>query len=215
MGTPRIKICGITSVDDALMAARLGVDAIGLNFCKASKRCVVTAVAERILEVLPPQVEAVGLFVNEPLAVAASQLQRLYGIQTLQWHGDEPEIQPPEAWYKYIPAFAIVDEASLAKVRAFLDCCRSTGRLPAAVLLDGYAAGQYGGTGQPAPWRLIAELDLGVPLILAGGLTPDNVAEAIRIVRPYAVDVASGVEREPGRKDPDKLRRFVEAVRGC
>jgi phosphoribosylanthranilate isomerase len=215
MMTPRIKICGITSVDDALLAARLGVDAVGLNFCKASKRCVDTAVAERILEVLPPLVEAVGLFVNEPLAAAAAQLQRLCGIQTLQWHGDEPEIQPPEAWYKYIPAFAVVDETSLAKVKDFVERCRLTGRLPSAILLDGYAAGQYGGTGRPAPWRLIAELDLEVLLILAGGLTPDNVVEAIRIVRPYAVDVASGVEREPGRKDPDKLRRFVEAVRGC
>ncbi len=86
-------------------------------------------------------------------------------------------------------------------------------RLPSAILVDAHVAGQYGGTGQTAPWHLLADFKPGVPLILAGGLTPDNVADAIRIVRPYAVDVASGVESRPGKKDPDKLRRFIDAVR--
>jgi phosphoribosylanthranilate isomerase len=215
MSTPRIKICGITCVDDALLAARLGVDAIGLNFCRASKRCIDRALADEICAVLPPQVETVGLFVNEPLALAGGFLRQFCNVGTLQWHGDEPEIPPPDSWYRYIPAFAVVDAGSLARVTAFLSRCRSAGRLPTAVLLDGHAAGQYGGTGQLAPWRLIADFDPGVPVILAGGLTADNVAEAIRLVRPYAVDVASGVESEPGRKDPDKLQRFVDAVRSC
>jgi phosphoribosylanthranilate isomerase len=215
MSTTRIKICGISTVEDARLAARLGADAIGLNFWRTSKRAVDVPVAQQILDVLPPFVDPVGLFVNEPLITAAAFLQQFCNVRTLQWHGNEPEIQPAEGWYRYIPAFAVADAGSLARVKTFLDRCRLAGRLPTAVLLDGHAAGQYGGTGQLAPWRLIADFDSGVPVILAGGLTADNVAEAIRMVRPYAVDVASGVESESGRKDADKLRRFVDAVRSC
>jgi phosphoribosylanthranilate isomerase len=105
------------------------------------------------------------------------------------------------------------DAASLDQITACLDLLRAAGAAPAAILVDAHVPGQYGGTGQTAPWHLLADFQPGVPLILAGGLTPDNVAEAIRIVRPYAVDVASGVESSPGKKDPDKLRRFIDAVR--
>jgi phosphoribosylanthranilate isomerase len=215
MANVRIKVCGITNVDDALAAARLGVDAIGLNFCTASKRFVSVTVVESILDALPPFVDPVALFVNEPLAVIAGIVRQLRKLRTIQWHGDNPEIPPTAANYCYVPAFAIAGENDFAKVEAFLERCRGAGRPPAAVLLDGHAAGQYGGTGQTAPWRLLAEFQLGVPVVLAGGLTPQNVAEAIRTVRPYAVDVASGVESEPGVKDAEKIRRFVDAARGA
>jgi phosphoribosylanthranilate isomerase len=215
MSTTRIKICGISTVEDARLAARLGADAIGLNFWRTSKRAVDVPVAQQILDVLPPFVDPVGLFVNQRLATAAAFLRQFGNVRTLQWHGDEPEIQPAEGWYRYIPAFSMMHGGSLTRVTDYLVRCRSAGRLPAAVLLDGHLLGHYGGTGQLAPWRLIADFDPGVPVILAGGLTADNVAEAIRMVRPYAVDVASGVESESGRKDADKLRRFVDAVRSC
>jgi phosphoribosylanthranilate isomerase len=213
MSSVRIKICGITTVEDALCAAALGVDAIGLNFCPASRRVVDALVAKAILAALPPFVEPVALFVNESLEQAGFCARQLRTVRTVQWHGDDPQVQPADAWYQYIPAFAIVDAGSLARVMGFLKRSRAEGHLPAAVLLDGHASGQYGGTGQTAPWQLLADFDPGVPVILAGGLTADNVGEAIRRVRPYAVDVASGVEGEPGRKDLDKLQRFVEAVR--
>ena len=211
----RIKICGITNIDDALLAAKLGADALGFTLFPHSKRRVSASVVSHLSAALPPFVEPVLLFVNEPLVKALDLAQTLsYGrmLHTIQWHGDEHELPPPAPW-RFIPAFPIADGAGLAKVTAYLTECRAANRLPAAVLLDGHAPGQYGGTGQTAPWQLLADFDPGVPVILAGGLTPDNVAEAIRIVRPYAVDVASGVESSPGRKDPEKLRRFIEAVR--
>jgi phosphoribosylanthranilate isomerase len=214
MSKPRIKICGITNVDDALLAARLGVDAIGLNFCPASKRFIDFAMANAVLDALPPFVDPVAVVVNEMLDAVSQFVVQLGQIRTVQWHGDDPPILV-EKWYRYVPAFAVVDAGSLARVTAYLDRFRAVGRLPAAILLDGHAPGHYGGTGQPAPWQLLADFDPDVPVILAGGLTPENVAAAIRTVHPYAVDVASGVESEPGRKDPEKLQRFVDAVRAC
>jgi len=211
----RIKICGITNIDDALLAAKLGADALGFTLFPHSKRRVSASVVSHLSAALPPFVEPVLLFVNEPLVKALDLAQTLsYGrmLHTIQWHGDEHELPPPAPW-RFIPAFPVADSAALEMVTAYLSKCRAANRLPAAVLLDGHAPGQYGGTGQTAPWQLLADFDPGVPVILAGGLTPDNVAEAIRIVRPYAVDVASGVESSPGRKDPEKLRRFIDAVR--
>src|SRR4029077_7249289 len=105
------------------------------------------------------------------------------------------------------PALSVVDAASLTTITNYLKLLASAGAAPAAILVDAHVPGQYGGTGQKAPWHLLADFNPGVPLILAGGLTPDNVAEAIHIVKPYAVDVASGVESAPGKKDADKMRR--------
>ncbi len=212
MSALRIKICGITREDDARLAVALGADALGLNFYPQSPRCVSIEVAARIVRELPPFVDPVALFVNEPLERAFEAARRLGPVRTVQWHGDEPEACAEPA-FRFIPAFAVRDADGLARVSRYLEMCRSLARLPAAVLLDGHAAGRYGGTGQAAPWRLLADFRPGVPLILAGGLTPENVAEAVRAVRPYGVDVASGVESEPGRKDPDKVRRFIEAAR--
>jgi phosphoribosylanthranilate isomerase len=211
MAATRIKICGIRRVEDAVLAARLGVHAVGLNFCQVSKRFIERSAAQRIIDALPPFVDPVALIVNEPLTMAES-LTRQLPIKTVQWHGNNPQLAPADAAWRYVPAFAIKDFNSLSLVNAFLERCRAVGTVPAAVLLDGHATGEYGGTGERAPWQLLATFDPGVPVILAGGLTADNVAEAIRTVRPFAVDVASGVESAPGLKDADKMRRFVDAV---
>jgi phosphoribosylanthranilate isomerase len=209
----RVKICGVTTADDARRAADLGTDAVGLNFFEGTPRCVDVAMAERILRVLPPLVEAVGVFVNTPLREAFALLQPL-GVRTIQLHGDQKEMSDAFP-YRLVPAFPLRDAASLAAVTRYLDVCRGLRRLPAAVLLDGHAAGQYGGTGRTAPWDLLASFRPGAPVILAGGLTAENVAEAVRVVRPYAVDAASGVESAPGRKDAEKMRRFIAAARAA
>jgi phosphoribosylanthranilate isomerase len=212
MSAVRVKICGVTGEADALLAAELGADAVGLNFYPRSPRLVPAAVAARIVRALPPFVEPVALFVNEPLEAAFAAARALGALRTVQWHGERPEACPDPSW-RFIPAFQVRDADDLERVRRYLDDCRERDRLPAAVLIDGHVPGQYGGTGAAAPWRLLAEFRPDVPLILAGGLTPENVAEAVRLVRPYAVDVASGVEQSPGKKDPEKIRRFVDAVR--
>ena len=208
----RIKICGVTTPADAHEAARLGADAVGLNFYEGSPRRIDPAAVEQVLRELPPFVEAVGVFVNRPVCEIIAHLGPWRRLRTIQWHGEncEPGDGHP---YRLIPAFPVRDAASLAAVTRHLDACRAVGPLPAAVLLDGHAPGQHGGTGRIAPWELIAAYRPGVPVILAGGLTPENVAEAVRMVRPYAVDVASGVESAPGRKDAEKMRRFIAAAR--
>jgi phosphoribosylanthranilate isomerase len=213
MGTHlRIKICGITTPGDGVAAAEAGADAIGLNFYSRSPRCVGVETAARILDRLPPFVDPVAVLVEETSAQAMDRLNELPGLHTVQWHGAEPE--PAVAWsVPLIVAFPVRDASSLAKITLYLDRCRATGRLPAAILVDAHVPGQHGGTGQTLPWELLADFHPGVPLILAGGLTADNVAEAVRLVRPYAVDVASGVESAPGRKDADAMRRFIENAR--
>ena len=208
----RIKVCGVTTAADAREAARLGADAVGLNFYEKSPRRIEPAEVASVLQELPPFVEAVGVFVNRPLCEIFALLGPWRRLRTVQWHGDacEPGDGAP---YRLIPAFPVRDATSLEAVLRHLDASRVAGGLPAAVLLDGHAAGQYGGTGRTAPWEMIAAFRPGVPVILAGGLTPENVGEAVRIVRPYAVDVASGVEAAPGRKDAEKVRRFIAAAR--
>jgi phosphoribosylanthranilate isomerase len=208
MSILRVKVCGITTEADACLAAALGADAVGLNLYPKSPRSVTAAVAGRIVRALPPFIEPVALFVNEPLAEVFPVVRDLGAVRTVQWHGDHPEANPEPAM-RFIPAFAVRDADSLGRVRSYLDFCRELDQMPAAVLLDGHAAGLYGGTGRAAPWELLAGFQPGVPVILAGGLTPENVAEAVRAVRPYAVDVASGVEASPGVKDAEKLRRFL------
>src|SRR5262245_43280729 len=216
MGYVRIKICGVTRPDDARVAVALGADALGLNFYPLSPRYVGPAAAEGILSQLPPLVEAVGVFVNQTRAEMIETVRPLGRIGALQWHGDNPRREthaaPP---YRLIQAFAVHDENDLREVTDYLDTCRDCGQLPDAVLLDAQVQGQYGGTGTTAPWRLLADFRPGVPVILAGGLTPDNVAEAIQLVKPYAVDVASGVEESPGRKAAEKLRRFIGEARAA
>lgn len=212
--TAWIKICGITRPEDAAAAAALGADAIGVNFHPQSPRFVDTPAAQEILSPLPPAVEAVGVFVNRTLAEIGETVRPLSRIATLQWHGDKSRREPRMARpFRLIQAFAVRDDCGLREVTDFLEVCREMNQLPDAVLLDAQAPGLYGGTGTTAPWHLLADFRPGVSLILAGGLTPDNVAEAIQIVKPDGVDVASGVERGPGVKDVEKLRRFLGNAR--
>jgi phosphoribosylanthranilate isomerase len=208
----RIKICGVTNADDAVHAALAGADALGLNFYPHSPRCLTPERAAGILDALPPFVEPVGLFVREPFAALAGTLAALPRLRAVQWHGEacEPAAACP---LPLIAAFPVRDAASLAAITGYLERCQEAGRLPAAVLVDAHVPGLHGGTGQTAPWELLERFRPGVPLILAGGLTPDNVAEAVVRVRPFAVDVASGVESSPGRKDPGKVRDFLQAAR--
>jgi phosphoribosylanthranilate isomerase len=205
----RIKICGITNPTDAEQAAALGADAIGLNFYAKSPRCVDLARAAAILNVLPPFVEPVALFVDEPITQVLQVILPL-GIHSIQLYGDYRDPLPPSRRRGWIAAYSVRDAISLALIDE--DLARM-GTPPAAILVDAHVPGMFGGTGQVAPWQLLATYRPRVPLILAGGLTPENVGEAIRMVRPYAVDVASGVESSPGKKDVDKMRRFIDAVK--
>jgi phosphoribosylanthranilate isomerase len=210
----RIKICGITTPADAELAVRLGADAVGLNFYTQSPRHITAEQAAAIVNALPLFVEPVALFVNEALEVAHHVAHGL-GIHTIQFHGEHHLTQCAHQ-ARLIPAFSVRDASSLDYIRQSIATMHATwGRPPAAVLVDAHVPGMHGGTGQTAPWHLLVGFDAGVPLILAGGLTPENVADAIRVVRPYAVDVASGVESAPGRKDPDRLRRFIENARAA
>jgi phosphoribosylanthranilate isomerase len=208
----RIKICGITNPADAEQAARLGADMIGLNFYAKSPRCIDEMMAQTIVSTLPSQLEPIALFVNEPLA-SVQRIAQSLRIATVQVHGDHPPALPAGA--RWILAFSIATAEDVRQIAAHLDLLREAGTSPHAILVDARVPGMFGGTGQTAPWNLLADFHPGVPLILAGGLTPDNVADAIRIVHPYAVDVASGVESSPGKKDAQKMRRFIEAVRGA
>ena len=202
MSRVRVKICGITRLEDALLAAELGADALGFNLWPGSKRHVSASVAREIVDRLPPFVTAVGVFVNQPptevLTLAAEA-----GLAVVQLHGDEPWDDVNGYPIAAVKAVRLDGRESLAnlhryRVRAFL--------------LDAPGA-EFGGTGTTCDWQLAAEVAARSHVILAGGLTPDNVADAIRAVRPWAVDVASGVEASPGVKDPEKLRRFVESAR--
>jgi phosphoribosylanthranilate isomerase len=212
MAPLRIKICGITNEADGHQAAMLGADAVGLNFYAQSPRHIDPVMANFILRELPPFVEAVGLFVNQPLREVFDVLNQLRAIRTFQWYGDNRELSDTFP-FRLIAAFPVHDHKSLVAIARYLDLCRGISHLPSAVLVDAHVPGHYGGTGQTIPWKLLTTFRPEVPLILAGGLTPDNVAEAIRIVQPYAVDVASGVESSPGQKDTEKMRRFIGIAR--
>jgi phosphoribosylanthranilate isomerase len=208
----RIKICGVTSAADGRQAALQGADAVGLNFYPPSPRRIDPATARAILRELPPFVEPVGLFVNTPLRQVFEEVQALGGVRSIQWHGQDREVVDCYPFH-LIAAFPVQDAASLLAITRYLDVCGARGHLPSAVLVDAHVPGQHGGTGRTAPWELLASFRPGVPLILAGGLTPENVAEAVRVVRPYGVDVASGVESSPGQKDAEKVRRFIANAR--
>jgi phosphoribosylanthranilate isomerase len=207
----RIKICGVTRPADVTACAEAGADAVGINFHPGSPRFVDPRNAQPILRAVPPLMAAVGVFVGLPFRQVAALAYQL-GLRGVQWHGEHREPEDPFP-FSFVPAFRVRDRQSLADIEAYLAQCRAAGRLPGAILVDAYVEGQHGGTGRTAPWELLVDFKPGVPLILAGGLTPDNVAEAVRTVRPDGVDVASGVEFAPGQKDPDKLRAFVANAR--
>lgn len=195
----RVKICGITNVEDALQACACGADALGLVFYPQSPRCVTPQQARAIIQALPPLVSVVGLFVNEePRRIR--QLADECGLDVIQLHGDEGADACDFAPRRSIKALRVKDAASLGGHEAYRT---------SALLLDAWVAGAYGGTGERFNWDLAADIARSRPVILAGGLTPDNVAAAVNAVQPYGVDVSSGVESAPGRKDPVKVAAFI------
>jgi phosphoribosylanthranilate isomerase len=199
----RIKVCGITRLEDAQRAADLGVDALGFVFWPGSPRCVSPRQAAAIAAALPPLVATVGVFVNQPLSDIRAIANEV-GLHAVQLHGDEAHGMWTSVPGRCIKAVGVGPGFDAAAVAAW----------PARVwpLLDAHDPDRRGGTGRVVDWDFAAELSRLRPIILAGGLHPSNIREAIVKVRPFAVDVSSGVEREPGIKDPDRLRTFVEGV---
>ena len=194
----KVKICGITSVDDARLAVQYGADAIGLNFYPPSPRYVGLAEAEKIREAVLPEVWCVGVFVNAPRSIVEEVASRLC-LDAIQFHGDEKEEELKGWGRKVIRAFRLRGGELPPQI---LTCGADY------LLVDAYQEGMYGGTGQMLAWDAISALPRD-RLILAGGLTSENVAQAVRAARPFVVDVASGVEVLPGKKDPHKLKAFI------
>ena len=203
----RIKICGITDLEDALLAADLGADALGFIFYPPSPRSVSPDTARGIIAQLPPLVTTVGVFVDED-AATVKELAVAAGLDWLQLHGRETPEYCRSLDRRVIKAFRIQDEKSFASLAAYRGAAQ-------AFLLDTYKKGQVGGTGEVFNWDLARRARQYGPIILAGGLTPANVARAIAAAQPQAVDVASGVEARPGKKDPEKLKAFFAAVKGA
>lgn len=254
-----VKICGVTNEADAVNAAELGADLIGLNFYEESPRYLPVDKAEIIIRAIPKGVDIVGIFVSEfsPDAVSKLRVFEHLPLHIIQVHGQDQYL-PLHIFrahrvfssrlsiagfrahgVRWFPAFSVSEKEDLLMISRFLKQCERKGMelpgerpfdlvewmnrprqkeispdfFPEAILVDSRVPGQFGGTGKTAPWELLADFRPEVPLILAGGLTPENVAEAVRIVRPYAVDVASGVETSPGHKDVEKIKRFIENAR--
>lgn len=206
MSAVRSKICGITCIEDALAAVDAGADAIGFVFYSRSPRAVTIEQAQAIIAQLPPFVSTVGLFVNEDRESLKALLEAV-PLDLIQFHGDETPEQCEGYLRPWIKALRVQAGDDIA---ASCDLYHKA----SGILLDTYVAGVPGGTGEAFDWALIPN-HLSKPIILAGGLTSANVAQAIAQVRPYAVDVSGGVERAKGLKDHDKIRAFMSAVHGA
>lgn len=199
MGKMRIKICGITNSEDALAAVKLGADALGFVFAK-SPRQITKEKARDIIEKLPPFVSPVGVFVDERVDTM-KEVCNFCNIRTVQLHGNEAPLYLQDLkGYKIIKAFRIKEEDDVKPLANYK---------PHAFLLDSYVKGVVGGTGIPFQWEFARQAHKYGHLILSGGLTPENVRKAIRIVKPYAVDISSGVESAPGKKDVELMKRFI------
>lgn len=200
----RIKCCGMTRLDDALLAAQLGADAIGVVFAERSPRRLALEQARLIRDALPPFITAVALFMDND-ADLVREVIRVVRPDMLQFHGQETDAWCGQFGQRYLKSIAMGEGApALARLRAYPGA--------AGLLLDGHGLGEAGGSGQTFEWSRMPT-GLPQPLILAGGLTADNVAEALRKAKPWAVDVASGIEMSPGRKDAAKMGAFIAAVR--
>jgi phosphoribosylanthranilate isomerase len=201
----KLKFCGITNHQDALLAAKLGVDALGFVFAP-SPRQVKPETARRIIGSLPPLVRTVGVFVDENPALMRD-IVNFCGLDMVQLHGNEPPHVCADLMPRAIKAFCLKDEQDLRSLNAYYGKAR-------AFLFDGHGGDRKGGTGTTFDWSLAVKAkELGVPVILAGGLNPGNVRNAIRTVRPYAVDVSSGIEESPGKKNPLLMREFIQRIR--
>jgi len=201
----RVKICGVTNWVDAKFCVDAGASALGFNFYARSPRSVSPATAWDIIRRLPPFVEAIGVFVDWQHD-AVSSLARALRLHGVQLHGNESveDVKTLAERFSVIKAVQVKETFRAESLKKFSDAT--------AILLDGFREGLAGGTGATVDWTLAASASAHSIIILAGGLTPDNVAQAIITARPYAVDVASGVESKPGKKDPARVRSFIDAV---
>jgi phosphoribosylanthranilate isomerase len=199
----KVKICGITSLEDALMAVEGGADALGFVFFEKSPRHIDPEQAARIIAEIPPFVQVVGLFVNAELDFV-NQTADSCRLDIVQLHGDETPSYCDLVRRRVMKAFRVRGMESLAAMAQYK---------VSAFLLDAYSPNSYGGTGACFDWDCAIAAKGRVPIILAGGLDPDNVASAVAKVAPYGVDVSSGVESSPGRKDPEKVRRFIREAK--
>ena len=202
----RVKICGITNLEDALLAADLGAQALGFIFYPKSPRSIKPEAARDIISSLPPLVLSIGVFVDEEAGVVREVAQTV-GLDWVQLHGKESPDYCRTLGRRVIKGFRVQDESSLAVLPDYRDAVQ-------ALLLDTYRPGTPGGTGETFDWELARRAQDYGPIILAGGLTAANISQAITVAQPAAVDVASGVEAGPGVKDPEKLRAFFAAVSG-
>lgn len=202
----RIKCCGMTRIEDALLAAELGADAIGLVFTARSRRRVSIEQAREIVRALPPFVTIVALLMDDDAGYVQDVIDAVQP-DLLQFHGSERDDWCAQFGRRYLKAIAMGEGVAALPLLH---------RYPGAsgLLLDGHGLGEAGGSGKAFDWSLMPK-ELAQPLILAGGLTPANVGEAIRVARPWAVDVASGIESAPGIKDPQKMADFIRAVRNA
>jgi phosphoribosylanthranilate isomerase len=201
----KVKICGITNWVDAKAALDAGASALGFNFFPASQRYITPVEARKIARRMPRRASAVGVFVDEPVK-RILEIARAAGIDLIQLHGDEgPEtahaLRPR---YLVIKAFRVRRGFRLGRLGQYGDA--------AAFLLDGFRARRHGGTGRTFDWRIAREAKRYGPILLAGGITPENAARAILEVQPFGIDVASGVEARPGKKDPARIRALMRAV---
>ncbi len=206
MGPVKVKICGITTVVDALSAADAGADAIGFIFWNKSPRYVEPQDAAAIIAELPPFLKTVGVFVDEDPEVIASVVEAT-GIDCVQLHGNES----PEDTEK-VKRMVTAPVIKAVRMRGEDDLSRLSAYRVSAILLDAFREGVPGGTGKVFDWNLAVRAKSAGRIILSGGLTPENVAGAIRKVTPYAVDVSTGVESAPGKKDANKIKDFMEEV---
>lgn len=199
----KVKICGITNLEDALMAVEAGADALGFVFFSKSPRHIFPEQAAGIIDRLPPFVQTVGLFVNEDSG-AVNATADLCGLDLVQLHGEETPEFCREINRRVIKAFRVKDITSLDEIRNYH---------VAGCLLDAWSPAAHGGTGKTFNWDMAVAAAASGRIVLAGGLTPENVARAVQTVKPYAVDVSSGVESAPGKKDAELVRRFFISLR--
>ena len=200
----RVKICGITNPEDAHAAVTAGADALGFVFYEKSPRCINPVAAANIISTLPPFVQTVGLFVNEDTE-KINWTAEFCGLDIVQLHGDETPEDCLEVKRRVVKAFRIQNIISIDPLKNYQ---------VAGFLLDAWSPDTYGGTGRTFNWELAEAAKQYGPVILAGGLAPENIAEAIRVVNPYAVDVSSGVESALGKKDAEKVREFIKLAKG-
>jgi phosphoribosylanthranilate isomerase len=207
--TTKVKICGITNAKDAEAALRAGADALGFVFYPRSPRSVTKETARDIIAALPPFVTTVGIFVNEVVDMV-KEIKEFCRLGVIQLHGEEGPEYCAEIPGTVIKAIRIKDGGDIERLREY----DAEGNNVGAFLLDTFKEGTPGGTAKTFDWSIAVEAKRSGRIILSGGLTPENVTEAVARVAPYAVDVSSGVESAPGIKDPGKLQRFIEGAKG-